>query len=80
MHPELALVVDGQRERELDAELRRRVAIRERGVFAGPAVPTRPRVWTGVTRLVNLARRRARPTLLSSPAVLSSPTVCCAAA
>jgi hypothetical protein len=49
-------------------------------VFAGPAVPTRPRLWTGVTRLVNLARRRARPTFLSSPAVLSSPTVCCAAA
>jgi hypothetical protein len=63
MHPELVLLVHRQRERELDAELRRRRAIRERGVPVRPAVPARPLLWTGVTQLVDQARRRARPTV-----------------
>jgi hypothetical protein len=74
MHPELALVVHRQRERELDAELRRRLAIREREVLVRPAAPARPQLSMGIAQQVKRAPRRARPTFLSSP------TVCCAAA
>ncbi|MEZ0447621.1 hypothetical protein [Cellulomonas sp. ICMP 17802] len=68
MHPELFAVLHQQRERELEAELRRRLAVADRS--AAPArAPRRPRPGL-VARLL-----AARPTLAVAP-----PSACCAPA
>ena len=69
MHPDLYYVLHQQRERELDAELRRRLAVRER------AVPPKPRrgLLDAPARLVSALRPVHRTRV-------GTPVVCCAPA